>query len=446
MSRTIKPVPASQPGHRRGWRIACVVAQVSKPAVSPISKSAGRGRSLLVPLLLGFLWLAPISLPAQQPVPRYYGAKPGALAIAKARLASGDHGLAPALKELQQEATAALREKPPCVTEKSTLPPSGDRHDYVSLAPYWWPDPKSTNGLPYVRKDGKVNPESRDPRANDGPRLKMMGSTIETLALAYYFIGDERYAAHAAKFARCWFLDPATRMNPNFKFAQAVRGENDGRGTGIIEARSIAQAADALGLLAGSPSWTPADQQAVDAWLGTFLDWLLTSKAGHEERAAQNNHGSWYDAQTARLALCLGRKDLAHEIVESAKQRRIAVQIEPDGRQPFELARTASFSYSRFNLTALAELATLGEYAGADLWHFATPDGRSLRRAFEFMLPYVARPAKKWPFEQIKNPQPDEFLPLLRLAALGCDAPEFEEVIAQYPDSRSKRFQLLTAK
>jgi hypothetical protein len=29
----------------------------------------------------------------------------------------------------------------------------------MSLAPYWWPDPKSPNGLPYIRRDGERNPE-----------------------------------------------------------------------------------------------------------------------------------------------------------------------------------------------------------------------------------------------------------------------------------------------
>jgi hypothetical protein len=374
---------------------------------------------------------------------RYFGAKPGSLAQARAKFQSGDKKMAIAVRNLLEEADEALRVKPPSVTEKSKVPPSGDRHDYMSLAPYYWPDPKSKTGLPYVRHDGKVNPESRDLRANDGPRIKLLGNSIETLALAYYFTANEAYAVHAAQFARVWFLEPATRMNPHFGFAQAVRGENDGRGTGIIEARSIAQAADALGLLAVSKSWTPADQQALDTWLETFLNWLLTSNAGREECRAKNNHGTLFDVQTARLALCLGRKDLARRILEEAQQRRIAVQIEPDGRQPLELVRTASFSYSRLNLEALGELATLGEHVGVDLWHFTMPDGRSIRAALDFLLPFVKKPAKKWPFEQIKSRHDEEFLPILRAAALAYTASDYEQVIWQYPDAPSKRFQLV---
>ena len=379
------------------------------------------------------------------PDPRYFAAKPGSLAKARARFQGGDKTLARAVRNLVGEADEALRIKPPSVTEKSKLPPSGDRHDYMSLAPYYWPDPKTITGLPYVRHDGRVNPESRDAQANDGPRVKLMGTSIETLALAFCFTTNEIYAAHAAAFARAWFITPSTRMNAHFKFAQAVQGENDGRGTGIIEARSIAQAADALGLLAGAKSWTAADRQAFDAWIDAFLNWLLTSKAGQDEHAARNNHGTIFDVQTARLALHLGRNDLARRILEEAKRRRIAVQIEPDGRQPLELVRTASFSYSRFNLEALAELATLGEHAGVDLWHFATPDGRSIRRALEFMLPYLENPAAKWPFEQIKDRHDADFLPILRAASLAYDAPEWERFIGKHPDASGKRFQVLFA-
>lgn len=393
-------------------------------------------------------WLLQTSMAhAEGVAPRYFAAKPGSLVKAKQRLAAGDKSLAKALKNLLAEADEGLKEKPPTVTAKTKVPPSGDRHDYMSLAPYYWPNPDSKAGLPYHRHDGRVNPESRDPRMNDGPRLKLMGNTMETLALAYYFTGEEKYAARAAKFARVWFLDPATRMNPHLKYAQAVRGVNEGRGTGIIEGRPIAMAADGLGLLAGSKSWTAADQAGVDAWLAAYLDWLLTSDAGKYEGAAKNNHGTIFDAQTARLALCLGRVEAARRILEDAKPKRIAAQIEPDGRQPLELARTNSLGYSRLNIEALCDLATLGEHAGVDLWGFQTADGRSIRRALEFLLPFVIPPAKPWPYPQSSHrPDPPRFLSLLRQVALGCNAPDLESVVAKDFEARNERFQLLFVK
>lgn len=141
----------------------------------------------------------------------------------------------------------------------------------MSLAPYFWPDASKPDGRPYVRRDGERNPESRDPKGNDGPRILMMGNSVETLSLAYFFTGDRKYAAHAAKMFRVWFLSPDTRMNPNFKYAQAVPGKADGRPEGILEARHIAVAIDSLGLLADAAVLSDAERKEMVAWLREYV-------------------------------------------------------------------------------------------------------------------------------------------------------------------------------
>lgn len=379
---------------------------------------------------------------AADTAPRYFSARPGSLAKAKEQIAAGDKQLAKALKKLIRDADKALAEAPPTVMSKDKLPPSGDKHDYMSIAPYFWPNPDTKDGLPYLRHDGKVNPASRDPKANDSPAIKIMGDNVETLALAYYFTGKDVYAEGAAKVVRVWFLDPATRMNPHLKYAQAIMGKNDGRGTGILEAIHLSVAADALGLLAGSKAWPEEDQRSLKDWLGTYHDWLIQSDAGKDEHSAKNNHGTFYDVQAVRLALVLGRDDSAKRMLEEAKQRRIAVQIAPDGRQPLELDRTTSFSYSRFNLEALKELATLGDHVGIDLWNYTTEDGRSIRKAIDYMLPYADVPPKPWPLPQIKDKHESEFMPIFRQAAIVYGDHAYESIIAKYEDSTSKRFQL----
>jgi hypothetical protein len=399
-------------------------------------------------LLLQALILLCVSSPilADDSAPRYFSAKPGALVKAKERLAAGDKQLAKALKKLVADADKALAEAPPSVTSKEKLPPSGDKHDYMSIAPYFWPNPDTKDGLPYVRHDGKVNPESRDPKANDSPAIKIMGDNVETLALAYFFTGNEAYAEGAAKVARTWFFDPATRMTPHLKYAQAIMGVNDGRGTGILEALNLSVAVDALGLLADSKAWPKADQKALKEWLRTYHDWLIQSDAGKDENNAKNNHGTFYDVQAVRIALVIGRLDPAKRILEEAKQRRIAMQIDPEGKQPLELDRTTSFSYSRFNLFALTELATLGEHVGVDLWNFTTDDGRSIRKAIDYMLPYADVPPKPWALPQIKDKHESEFMPIFRLATLAYGGDAYETIIAKYEDAFSKRFQLLFVK
>ena len=388
-----------------------------------------------------FFLFVTTALFAAEPIRPFYGARPGALEKAKA--AAADESVAKALKKLLADADKALAVIPPSVTQKAKVPPSGDKHDYMSIAPYFWPNPATKDGLPYQRKDGKVNPESRDEAANDTLRARLVGASVETLALGYYFSGDEKYAEHAAKILRTWFLDPATKMTPHFRFAQAVPGVNDGRGTGILEARGLADAVDAATLLAGSKHWSAADQQALLAWAATYFEWLTTSKNGQDEHAAKNNHGTWYDVQAAKWALVLGRKDKAKEICAEAATRRIGVQIQPDGKQPLELSRTASFSYSCFNLRALSALAGLGEHAGVDLWKHRSADGRSLIAALEFLAPYLGKNPKPWTMQQIHESNDDDVLPVLRAAALATGDERYESLLKEYPDHRSKRLQLL---
>jgi hypothetical protein len=193
---------------------------------------------------------------------------------------------------------------------------------------------------------------------------------------------------------RGWFLDPATRMNPNLNFGQAVPGRVDGRGTGIIDTAGLVELTRGLDWLENSAAWTKADRDGMKKWFAAYLDWLETSKNGLEERDAKNNHGTWYDAQVVALALATGRNDLAKVVLESAKSKRIDAQIKEDGSQPLELARTKSLGYSLMNLRACFELATMGEKAGVDLWH------TRIHAALDYVALYI-RPDKIWPHQEL---------------------------------------------
>ena len=319
-----------------------------------------------------------------------------------------------ALKSIRSEAEKAMSAGPFSVMDKSMTPPSGDKHDYMSHAPYFWPNPNTPNHLPYVRRDGERNPEIR--QITDHDEMGKMASVVRSLALGYYLTGNEEYAARATLLLRTWFLDSATKMNPNLDFAQGIPGVNTGRGTGIIDSAGLTSVVDAAGLLQVSKSWTSADEQALQSWFDSFLGWLQTSKNGKDESNAKNNHGSFYDDQAADYALFVGKRDVAAQVAKAAEEKRIARQIEPDGRQPLELARTKSFSYSAFNLRALTELATLGEQVDVDLWHFQTKDGRSIRGAVDFLIPY-ALGEKQWPYKQIEPIQGTDLASILFKAA-----------------------------
>ena len=384
-----------------------------------------------------------MKLKTTQSEPGYVSVRQGALQQTKARLKARDKSAQLALEALQKASEEARRVEPPHVTQKTRFVPGSTKHDYVSIAPYLWPDPKKNDGLPYIRRDGQVNPESRDPASSDLRRLEKLSQTVETLALGFFFTGNPAYAEHAVRCLRVWFIDPQTRMNPHLNFGQGVPGESTGRAAGVIEGGNLVGALDAAGLLEGSSHWSKADQEALRGWAEAYLTWLQTSEIGKKEGAMEQNHGTLYDGQVVRLALLLGKKELAKRVCESVGPRRIAVQVEPDGSQPLELKRTKSFSYSRLNLLGLLQLATLAERAGVDLWHYQSPKGGSIKKALEFLLPYILTPPKKWPYEQLTGIGPADFALLLRLAALGFKEATFEQVLQGIPEARSQRFVLV---
>jgi hypothetical protein len=164
-------------------------------------------------------------------------------------------------------------------------------------------------------------------------------------------------------------------------------------------------------------------------WFRDYLRWLRTSKNGKEEAAAANNHGSWYDVQVATFALFVGEDDAyVKKLLEEAKTKRIARQIEPDGRQPLELKRTKAFDYSQTNLRALFALATLGDRVGVDLWRYETPDGRSIRKALDWLIPF-ATGEKKWEHEQITGLRGASLATLLRRAAVAYHDEHCERLV-----------------
>jgi hypothetical protein len=381
----------------------------------------------------GLLLLLAANAGRAEGAPRIFQSSGKDLARVKEKVASGDPALTAAVKRLLVQADRALKAGPFSVVHaKPIKAPSGDIHDYISMAPYFWPDPTKPNGLPYMRRDGRVNPERNQ---YDRPLLGNMCQAVDTLALAYYLTGEERYAAYAARLLRTWFLDADTLMNPNLNFGQFVPGVNDGRGTGIIDTVSLLRVVDAVGLLHGARNWTAADQSGMEDWFRRYLRWLETSKHGKQEAAATNNHGTWYDAQVTTFALFVGEVAGAKRVLEASKQKRIARQIEPDGRQPRELTRTKSFGYSLVNLRGLVALATLGEQTGVDLWHYRSPDGRGIRAALDFLLPF-ATGAKEWKHEQLGRLSAGQMAPLLRRAADVYGDARYEQAIGRLVGAR----------
>jgi len=314
---------------------------------------------------------------------------------------------------LQKQADGYLKMKPVSVMDKQVTPVSGNKHDYMSQAPYFWYDSTKPNGLPYMRKDGVRNPEIY--KITDRTYLGNLDNATRALSLAWYITGDEKYAAKSSELLRTWFLDENTKMNPHLEYGQAVPGINTGRGIGLIETVALTSIADAAILLQGSKSWTEADHSSLQKWYSQFLSWMLTSKNGKDEHAAKNNHGTWYYAQVIDYSLFTGDKDKAKQLAEESK-KRLDSQLTKEGKQPLELDRTNGLGYSTMNLRGWFTVATLAEKTGVDLWNYQTPKSADLRTAFDWLLPY-ALGEKKWEYQQISKYNKNDMYPLLLQAS-----------------------------
>ena len=219
----------------------------------------------------------------------------------------------------------------------------------------------------------------------------------------------------AALLLRTWFLAPATAMNPNLTYAQFVPNKNNGRPAGIVSARQMPEVLDAVGLLAGSRNWTAADEQGMQRWFSRYYAWLTTSDAGKEEAGHPNNHGSWCQAQIAAIALYLGRTEDARKVLIFVRDHRIADEIDAQGMQKYEMARTKSFSYSALNLHALSVLASIAAPLGIDLYLPSGPGAPGILTAVDALLPFD--PSHPWPHEQIEANREDSVCPALFYAA-----------------------------
>lgn len=320
---------------------------------------------------------------------------------------------------LDKQARRSVECGPYSVTFKKGVPISGDQHDYMSLAPYYWPNPKTADHLPYVRRDGEINPETND--FGDEVALNKMTDCVTLLAIPSYVLNRDDFGKAAVRVLRDWFLDPKTRMNPHLKFANARRGHpgsEDGRAIGIEAGRVFPRVVDSIILLDSAGFLGKEDKALLAKWFSEYLEWLTTSSEGKEVEKESNNIGLIYFAQVADLALFLEKPEIALPILKRAIPRLIESTIEDDGRQPQELERTRSWAYSHTSLRHLFILGILSDQAGIlpRLFDFQSPKGGSIRKALDFLSPYALR-SKSWSYPQIQSFDSQRTAPFLWRAA-----------------------------
>lgn len=305
-----------------------------------------------------------------------------------------------AYQDLIKLANKELKKKVDPVTNKTMIPASGDIHDYHTLGSYYWPDPSKKDGLPWIYKDGEFNPINKGP-ATDFNRRKDMLASLNILNMAYYFSQDEKYLNKAREIVRVWFINNETKMNPNIDYGKAIPGQASGTNFAVIDWTDIGKVITTVQLLERAGLWPEHDNTVMTKWFNDYYTWLTTSEFGILESTRTNNHGTNYDYQAIGLMIYLGKIDAAEAKIETVKTARIAAQIEPDGSQPLELARTKSVNYTVNNLWALARIADISRRnTRVDLWSYQSANGVNLKTGYDFVTPYILG-EKTWRWKQI---------------------------------------------
>jgi hypothetical protein len=288
-----------------------------------------------------------------------------------------------------------LRDSPRTITATSSPRSAGGTHDYFSEGDYWWPDPANADG-PYVQRDGMTNPDNFV-----GHRRALMRLSLHVPALvaAWSITRDRRYADHAVRHLRAWFIDGKTLMNPHLLYAQAITGRVTGRGIGIIDTIHLVEVVRATATLETAGVLSATERDGVRNWFNKYLTWMTTHEHGIAERDATNNHGTCWVMQVSEFARFTGRADLMEFCRTRYKTVLVPSHMAADGSFPRELGRTKPYGYSLFNLDAMAMVCQILSSPNDNLWTFELPDGRGMRKALGFMAPFIAD-KKAWPYKR----------------------------------------------
>ena len=269
----------------------------------------------------------------------------------------------------------------------------GGVHDFYSNGDYWWPNPQTPSGLPFVQRDGQSNPHNFNAHRMV---IRRLVDAIGSLAMAQMLTADDRYATKAQELLVVFFLDPETRMNPRLDFAQAIPGITPGRGVGIIDTLHLIDVPMAIMALEKNRVFSQTTAQGLREWFKAYLHWMLTSKNGHDESFAKNNHSVAFWLKVAAFAKFTGDHQALDLARETFKKSFVAQQMASDGSFPLELARTKPYGYSIFQLDNMAALCQILSTPTDSLWTYQTPEGKGMQRAIAFMSQYI-EDKKSWP-------------------------------------------------
>ena len=301
------------------------------------------------------------------------------------------------LEHLEKEKAKFIKEPLiSIVKDKVLTAPTGDVHDYISVGPYFFPDPSKPDGKPWIEKDGVFNP---DRNRYDNGKLSKMSDRVEICALLWHFKGDKEAAECAVKQLEYFFIAPETKMNPHLKFGQSVPGKVDGRPAGMIDTLNLLKVIDGIAMLKNYPGYTPLLHKGLQKWFGNYANWMRTDKMARKDWPVTQNHGLSYHTQIAAYLAFSGNNGGARGHINILK-KRITQCVKDNGVQPAEVRRTNGWSYSNFALMILMQTSGIAKNLGIELFDPQEKSGILLRSAIDFLTPYIKEP-DKWPYREI---------------------------------------------
>ncbi|EIN14695.1 chondroitin AC/alginate lyase [Punctularia strigosozonata HHB-11173 SS5] len=286
------------------------------------------------------------------------------------------------------------------VLNKSVIAPSGDKHDYMSWAPYSWPnctgvgnttaltDEEIWKTCPYYTRDGLFNPDVRF--VNDVGAFQNMSDAVLYNALAWAINGSSTFSTNVATYIKTWFLDDDTMMNPNLNYAQMERGPTgqNGTHTGVLDLKCMSKLVSGILILreGNAAEWTSDLDSSLVSWTKEYITWLTTADIAIQEKEATNNHGTFYYNQLAALQILANDTSGALATIKEYFTTQYQNQIWANGEQPLEMIRTRPYHYRSYNLAAMITNARLGSYLGYDAWTLETKNGSTIQTALDFAL------------------------------------------------------------
>lgn len=293
-----------------------------------------------------------------------------------------------------ENANVYLSEAPKTITASYCERSAGNQHDFYSEGDYWWPDEKNPNG-PYIRKDGLTNPANF---TNHREALIHFSQLSGALASAYVLTNDKKYAQQLAEHLKAWFINDATKMNPNLLYAQAIKGVATGRGIGIIDTVHLVEVTKAIHAIGDSSVLSKAEYDAIIQWFANYLKWITTHAYGIAERDNGNNHSVCWTMQVAAFADLIGDEKTKDFCRNFYKNTLLPNQMDKDGSFPLELKRTKPYGYSLFNLDAMTSICQILSTKKDNLFAYTTSDGKNIELGIQFMFPYIENKSL-WKFE-----------------------------------------------